>query len=67
MNKREVIIRVSAQSGVDVTDCQKVLDALENVLDERLSGSKGMGGAFDKAYRVMGFFYNRKHNKAVVK
>jgi hypothetical protein len=37
MNKREVIIRVSEKSGVDIEVCEKVLAAFEEVLGEGLA------------------------------
>lgn len=60
MNKTEIALKVSQRSGVGPEDCKKVLDALEAVLDEELSNSKGLGGALDKVYQLMSFFKERK-------
>lgn len=59
MNNAEVINKVSENSGVNVNDCEKVLNALENLLDDELSNSKSVAGAFEKIYKLMTYF-NKK-------
>lgn len=65
MNKTEIAMKVSQRSGVDFEDCKKVLNAFEEVLSDELANSKGLGGAFDKLYRVMGFFKDKKDDGTV--
>lgn len=60
MNNAEVVAKVAEKSGVNVDDCKKVLDAFEEVLSDELSNSKDIGSAFDKVYKVMSFFKNKK-------
>ena len=55
MNKREIITKVSERSGISWEECEKVLDAFEEVLSDELSSSKKMSGAFDKVYKLMSF------------
>lgn len=55
MNKEEVIIKVSQFSGVEYSDCEKVIEALELVLSEELENSNGIRNAFGKVYKLMGF------------
>lgn len=54
MNKKETIEKVSQISQVATSDCEKVLDALETVLNDELANSKGMSSIFDKIYKIMG-------------
>lgn len=60
MNNREVVAKVSELSGVHFDDCQKVLNAFEEVLSDELSNSKDIGRAFDKVIKVMDFLKNKK-------
>lgn len=60
MNNAEVVAKVSEKSGVTVDDCNKVLNAFEEVLSHELSNSPSVGGAFDKIYNVMSYFKDRK-------
>lgn len=60
MNNKEVVAKVSMKSGVNFADCQKVLDAFEEVLSDELSNSKNVGSAFDKIYKVLSFLKNKK-------
>lgn len=62
MNKTEVILNVSEKSGVKPDDTRKVLEAFEEVFNERLSNSKGINCAFDKVYSIMSFIKNKKDN-----
>ena len=63
MNKREIITKVSERSGISWEECEKVLDAFEEVLSDELSSSKKMSGAFDKVYKLMSFLKGKKGNK----
>ncbi|WP_144463027.1 HU family DNA-binding protein [Siminovitchia fortis] len=60
MNNSEVIMKVSEKSGVNADDCQKVLEAFEDVLSDELSNSKDISGAFDKFFNVLSFLKNKK-------
>ncbi|QQK74854.1 HU family DNA-binding protein [Salicibibacter cibarius] len=59
MNNTEVVTKVAEESGVNVEDCQKVLDAFEDVLSTELSQSKDVRSAFDKVYKVLHVFKNK--------
>ncbi len=59
MNNYEVLQKVSENTGIDVADCEKVLNALEDVLDDELSNSKSAGAAFEKVYKLMTYFNNK--------
>lgn len=61
MNKTEIISRVSAESGVNATDCEKVLKSFEKVLDDKLSESPSASSVFDKVYRMMSYIHNKKN------
>lgn len=56
MNKTEVINKLSLTTGVIEADCKKVLDALENILNDELASSKSVSNAFDKVYKLMQLF-----------
>ena len=60
MNKREIITKVSERSGISWEECEKVLDAFEEVLSDELSSSKKISGAFDKVYKLMSFVKGKK-------
>lgn len=55
MNKAEVVTKVSQLSGVEYSDCSKVIEALEQVLGNELEDSNGVRNALDKAYKLIGF------------
>lgn len=58
MNKTKVIEKVSCLSGVDTVNCEKVVDALERVLNDELVSSGGLGNALDKIYDIISLFKN---------
>lgn len=60
MNKKETLEKISEISQVSISDCEKVVDALERVLTEELETSKGISSVFDKVYKIMSFF--KKNN-----
>lgn len=60
MNNKEVVQKVSEKSGVALADCQKVIDALEEVLADELTHSKDVKTAFDKVYQLLHFFKKEK-------
>ena len=53
MNERETIIKISEKSGIHIEECEKVLKALEDVLDNELSSSNGPSGAVDIVYNEL--------------
>lgn len=55
MNKQEIITKISQLSGVKYSDCKKVTEALEQVLNEELETSNGIRNALGKAYKLIGF------------
>lgn len=55
MNKEEVITKVSQLSGVEYSDCEKIIEALEQVFSEELETSNGIRYAFGKVHKLMGF------------
>ena len=55
MNKKEVVKKVSQLSGVGYSDCEKVIDALEEVFSEELETSNGIRNAFGKVHKLMEF------------
>lgn len=55
MNQNEVITKASQLSGIEYSDCDKVIEALEQVLSEELETSGGIKNAFGKVYKLMGF------------
>ena len=63
MNKREIITKVSERSGISWEECEKVLDAFEEVLSEELATSKRVGNIFEKVYKIMSFLKGKKDNK----
>lgn len=63
MNKKELVIKVSAKAQVSEEECLKVINAFEEVLSEEFSDSGSAGSAFDKAYRIMSFFKKQKEKK----
>ncbi|GGP16848.1 HU family DNA-binding protein [Oceanobacillus neutriphilus] len=60
MNNAEIIKKVSEKSGVNINDCEKVLNALEDALEEELSNSDNVSGAFDKIYKLMTYFNQKR-------
>lgn len=63
MNKKELVIKVSAKAQVSEEECLKVINAFEEVLSEEFSDSGSAGSAFDKAFRMMSFFKKQKEKK----
>ena len=59
MNNYELLKKISENSGINIEDCEKVLNALEGVLDDELSNSKNVSGVFDKIYKLMTYL-NKK-------
>lgn len=55
MNKTDVVKRVSVISEVNAVDCERVIHALEKVLQEELSSS-GISGTFKKFRQFMKIF-----------
>lgn len=61
MNKREVILKVSVESGVNAADCEKVLNAFENVFTHEISASNTASTIFDKAYRMLNYIQSKRN------
>lgn len=55
MNKKEVVTKVSQLSGIEYSDCNKVIEALERVLSEELEATNGIRNAFGKVHKLMEF------------
>lgn len=53
MNKKETIEQISKLSQVAAADCEKVLNALEIVLGQKLSKKKGFRYSFNLLYKIM--------------
>lgn len=53
MNKTDVIKKVSEISQIEVSDCKKVIDALEKVVSDELSSSKRKSYLFNTVYKIM--------------
>lgn len=54
MNKKEIIVKISERSQVSTANCEKVLEALESVLQDELANRKGLRNVFLVVYRIMG-------------
>lgn len=63
MNKTEVITNVSIRSGINREECEKVLDIFEEVLSDEIAGSKRVGNAFEKVYKLMSFIKSKKDSR----
>lgn len=59
MNKKGLLIKTSELSGVALPDCDKVLNALEQVLTDKLESSKSARSIFDKLYKLMTILNNK--------
>lgn len=59
MNKADVIAKVAEKTGVAPDTCEKVIDALEKVLQSELSTKDGMG-ILDKVSGILQFFGSSK-------
>lgn len=56
MNKKEILIKVSEISETEIERCEKVVDALEKVLENEFASSKGLSSAFDKFCKLINVF-----------
>lgn len=61
MNRKDLVIQIAKMSEVDENNCDKVLHALETVLNEELSNSKGISTAIEKIYSLIGHIKNKKN------
>lgn len=59
MNKTELIREVSRISGIESSDCIKVMDALEQALSQELESSQSVRNAFDKIHGLMSILRNK--------
>jgi len=53
MNRKETIEQISKLSQVSAPECERVLDALEIVLSQKLARKKGLRHSFDLLYKIM--------------
>lgn len=60
MNKTEIITEVSQMTSVSVADCEKVLDALEEVLERELNRKGWKNGLFDMIFQIMSKIKSKK-------
>ena len=60
MNKTEIITEVSQMTSVSVADCEKVLDALEEVLGGELNRKGWKNGLFDMIFQIMSKIKSKK-------
>lgn len=58
MNKAEVIAQVSEMSGVDAESCEKVLKALQKVLQKELGTSSGGFAAMKKIKAMLTYLHS---------
>ncbi|MDR2917924.1 MAG: hypothetical protein LBV72_00970 [Tannerella sp.] len=58
MNKTKVIEKVSCLSGIDTINCEKVIDALEHVLNDELISSGELGNSLNEIYKIISLFRN---------
>ncbi len=54
MNKTEVIAEVSRMTNISVSDCEKVLDAFEEVLGGELNRKGWKNGISEMIFKIMG-------------
>ena len=60
MNKTEIITEVSRMTSVRVADCEKVLDAFEEVLGGELNRKGWKNGIFDMIFKIMSKIKSKK-------
>jgi prevent-host-death family protein len=60
MNKTEIITEVSRMTSVSVADCEKVLDAFEEVLGGELNRKGWKNGIFDVIFKIMSKIKSKK-------
>ena len=53
MNKTEIITEVSQMTSVSVADCEKVLDALEEVLEGELNRKGWKNGISEMIFKII--------------
>jgi len=56
MNRKDIIWKTAKISEVEVKDCEKVIKALEKVLEEEFSSSHGLSGAFEMFCKLITIF-----------
>jgi hypothetical protein len=62
MNNAELIIQVSEVSGINTSDCEKVIKAFEQVLENKFAESQGAMNAIDKAYKILNYLRFKNNN-----
>ncbi len=59
MNRSEIIANVSEKSGINIPDCEKVMDAFEEILSNEFS-RKNAGNIIDKVMNLLNYIKNSK-------
>lgn len=59
-NNSQVIGKVSELSGVDAETCGKVLKAFEQVMQDELGASQGVGGVLEKLGTIINLLGGNK-------
>ena len=65
MNKTEIITEVSRMTSVSVADCEKVLDAFEEVLGGELNCKGWKNGIFDMIFKIMSKIKQEKSHRHI--
>ena len=60
MNKTEVIAEISQMTNISVPDCEKVLDAFEDVLGGELNSKGWKNGIFEVIFKIVGKIKGKK-------
>lgn len=55
MNRKDILTNTAKISNIDIADCEKVINALEKVLEDEFS-SQGLSAAFDKFCKLINIF-----------
>jgi len=55
MNKKETMIKISDLSGIEYSDCCKVIETLEQILSKELDASNGIRSTFNRVHKLMEF------------
>lgn len=63
MRHNDLVKKTSDKAGVNEKDCDRVLNGLEDVLEEDLAFSKHVRNAVDKLYNLLGYFKREKRDE----
>jgi len=56
MKRKDLITKTSQISEVEIDDCEKVIKALEKILEDEFSTSQGLSGAFELFCKLIKIF-----------